>query len=97
MSVCRIECLTETGVKTCKGEEREVDVIVCATGFDVSFKPRFVLRGKGGFELGHAWAAEPRSYITVASEYNPGAFSTAYTDCVAFAKQSRTCLITSVS
>ena len=42
---------TEDGVIGEDGAERKVDTIVCATGFDVSYKPRFPLVGKNGLDL----------------------------------------------
>lgn len=69
-----IECFTATGIRTADGKERDVDAIVCATGFDVSWRPRFRLAGKGGFELDAAWAQEPRSYLSIAIEQMPNYF-----------------------
>ena len=42
---------TEDGVVGADGVERKVDTIVCATGFDVSYRPRFPLVGRGGLDL----------------------------------------------
>ena len=42
---------TEDGIVGDDGEERKVDTIVCATGFDVSYRPRFPIVGKGGIDL----------------------------------------------
>ncbi|KAJ5222853.1 uncharacterized protein N7469_009093 [Penicillium citrinum] len=47
------------------GEEYPVDVLVCATGFDTTFKPRFPLVGPHGHELADDWKNEPRSYMGV--------------------------------
>jgi cation diffusion facilitator CzcD-associated flavoprotein CzcO len=69
-----IECFTATGIRTADGKERDVDAIICATGFDVSWRPRFRLAGKDGFELDAAWAREPRSYISIAIENMPNYF-----------------------
>lgn len=63
--VCSIDCITPKGIRTVDGVEREVDVIVCATGFDVSWRPRFRFVGRNGFELDAAWAEEPRSYLSI--------------------------------
>ncbi|KAL4889495.1 putative MoxY [Aspergillus ambiguus] len=35
--------ITETGFVTADGKHHEVDVIICATGFDTTFRPRFPL------------------------------------------------------
>lgn len=42
---------TEDGVVGEDGQERKVDTIVCATGFDVSYRPRFPIVGRDGVDL----------------------------------------------
>lgn len=51
--------ITEKGIMTRSGEEKEYDVIVCATGFDTSFRPSFPLIGRNGVNLAHKWDAAP--------------------------------------
>jgi cation diffusion facilitator CzcD-associated flavoprotein CzcO len=58
-----VETITEKGVV---GIEREVDTIVCATGFDVSYKPRFPIIGKNGIDLRDKWKDAPESYLGLA-------------------------------
>ena len=58
---------TEKGVVGEDGVEREVDTIVCATGFDVSYKPRFPLVGKNGVDLKEKWKVCPESYLGLVS------------------------------
>jgi cyclohexanone monooxygenase len=43
-----------------------VDVLICATGFDTIFKPRFSLVRPTGQELSEVWKDEPQSYLGVA-------------------------------
>nr|POE63579.1 putative sterigmatocystin biosynthesis monooxygenase stcw [Quercus suber] len=62
---------TETGVMGADGQEREVDTIVCATGFDVSYRPRFPIIGSDGVDLKDAWAACPESYLGLAVDGFP--------------------------
>ena len=57
--------ITETGVVGGDGVERPVDTIVCATGFDVSYHPRFKLVGRDGVELADKWKRTPESYLSV--------------------------------
>ncbi|EME80322.1 uncharacterized protein MYCFIDRAFT_56721 [Pseudocercospora fijiensis CIRAD86] len=59
------EC-TEDGVIGEDGQERKVDTIVCATGFDVSYRPRFPIVGKGGIDLKDKWSKCPESYLGLA-------------------------------
>ncbi|RDB23708.1 putative sterigmatocystin biosynthesis monooxygenase stcW [Hypsizygus marmoreus] len=58
-----IERITETGVFSANGQEYPVDILICATGFDTSFKPRFTLIGKDGKNLAEEWADEAKSYF----------------------------------
>ena len=71
----RIEAFTTTGLRTENGHEYSFDVIVCATGFDTSFRPSFPVRGVAGKELRHEWEDEPRSYLSVAAPHMPNYFS----------------------
>ncbi|KAF2123552.1 FAD/NAD(P)-binding domain-containing protein [Dothidotthia symphoricarpi CBS 119687] len=58
-----VEEITEKGAIGGDGVEREVDTIVCATGFDVSYRPRFPVIGKNGVDLHDKWKTEPLSYL----------------------------------
>ena len=42
------------------GIERKVDTLICATGFDVTYKPRFPMVGKNGVNL-----YVPESYLSL--------------------------------
>ena len=46
-----VEKITEKGVVGGDGVEREVDTIICATGFDVTYRPRFPIVGQNGIDL----------------------------------------------
>jgi hypothetical protein len=61
-----VEEITETGVIGADGIEREVDTIVCATGFDVTYRPRFPIIGKNGVDLYEKWKNEPKGYLGLA-------------------------------
>jgi cation diffusion facilitator CzcD-associated flavoprotein CzcO len=58
-----IERVDETGVRTRDGKHWECDVLVCATGFDVSQRPTFPVVGRDGRELGEMWKGEAESYM----------------------------------
>jgi hypothetical protein len=58
-----VDEIDETGVIGNDGNHREVDTIVCATGFDVTYKPRFPVIGKNGVDLYEKWKTEPESYL----------------------------------
>ncbi|CAK7222664.1 hypothetical protein SBRCBS47491_004936 [Sporothrix bragantina] len=66
--------VTENGILTADGEFFECDVLVCATGFDVSHRPRFPLIGEGGRDLAEMWKSDPESYVSVAVPHFPNYF-----------------------
>ena len=72
----RIDRVTERGVMTVKGHEREVDVIVCATGFDTSFVNRFPIIGLQGVSLADKWRLNnaTSNYLSLASHDFPNMF-----------------------
>ena len=51
------------GVVGGDGLTREVDTIICATGFDVSYIPRFPIVGRNGAMLAEQWRSEPFAYF----------------------------------
>ena len=57
---------TENGVMGEDGIERNVDTIICATGFDTSYRPPFPVVGKDGVDLRDKWAEEANGYLGVA-------------------------------
>jgi len=61
-----VNMITEDSVIDTEGNEKKVDTIVCATGFDVSYKPRFPIVGQHGVELGDKWKVCPESYLGLA-------------------------------
>lgn len=66
--------VTENAVHTADGQVYECDVIVCATGFDVSHRPRYPIVGRNGVDLQQKWAEDPESYISVAVPEIPNYF-----------------------
>jgi cation diffusion facilitator CzcD-associated flavoprotein CzcO len=52
--------ITPTGIRSQAGSE-DFDIIVCATGFDVSFSPYWKLVGKNGTNLAKKWSDNPVS------------------------------------
>ena len=53
----KIVKITEEGLLTADGQERKVDAIVCATGFDTSYTPRYPMIGRNGLTLSEHWKA----------------------------------------
>lgn len=70
-----IASIIKNGVKTSTGEIVEIDVLVCATGFDVGFCPRFPVVGRKG-NLQDLWRANlPRAYMSTSIPDFPNYFS----------------------
>ncbi|MCJ1303442.1 hypothetical protein MMC08_006252 [Hypocenomyce scalaris] len=66
--------LTEQGCKCDDGKEYFLDILICATGFDTSYKPRFPVLGHGGKNMQDTWAEEPKSYLGIAAPEFPNMF-----------------------
>ncbi|KAK6216043.1 hypothetical protein LQW54_003817 [Pestalotiopsis sp. IQ-011] len=58
--------ITADGVMGADGIERKVDTIIFATGFDVSYRPRFPIIGRNGVSLSEKWANQPEAYLGLA-------------------------------
>lgn len=63
LTMSHIEKVDETGILTKDGVHHELDVLICATGFDVTQRPPFPVVGRNGVELGEKWKDEPESYM----------------------------------
>lgn len=57
--------ITEDGVVGEDGTFKECDTIICATGFDTSYRPAYSIIGENGVSLRDKWAHEPQGYIGV--------------------------------
>lgn len=66
--------MTATGIQTEDGVHHDLDVIVCATGFDVSQVPPYSVIGRNGISLADKWTEEPESYISLACPDMPNYF-----------------------
>jgi cation diffusion facilitator CzcD-associated flavoprotein CzcO len=66
--------ISERGITTDNGTFHELDVIVCATGFNVSHVPPFPVTGRNGVTLAQKWADEPISYLSLACPDMPNYF-----------------------
>lgn len=72
----RIETITKTGVLTTDKKHREVDAIVCATGFNTHFTNRFPVYGMGGALLFGEHQKRPRlsTYLSTMVDGFPNFF-----------------------
>lgn len=71
----KIARVVTNGIEISTGEVIEIDVLVCATGFDVSFCPRFPIIGRTG-NLQDLWTNNtPKAYMSCAVPEFPNFFS----------------------
>lgn len=68
-----IERVTATGIIS-GGIEEKFDVIVCATGFDVSFVPPWDMVGSLGIRLQDQWKDTPEAYFGLCTTNMPNFF-----------------------
>jgi hypothetical protein len=70
-----IECFNPTGIKTASGRQIDSDTIICATGFNMGFVPRFPIVGLHGRDLRKVWTEElPAAYLSVTVRDMPNYF-----------------------
>ncbi|MDG2026025.1 MAG: NAD(P)/FAD-dependent oxidoreductase [Acidimicrobiales bacterium] len=70
-----IDRLSESGVVTADGTEREVDVIVLATGFETTrYVSAIDIRGRDGNDLDDVWGGDPVAYLGVTTAGFPNLF-----------------------
>jgi cation diffusion facilitator CzcD-associated flavoprotein CzcO len=67
--------LTENSVIDENGGEHQVDVVICATGFETSFKPHFQLTGRNGAVIQDQFGDFPQAYLSVTVPNFPNFFS----------------------
>ncbi|KAJ3998171.1 hypothetical protein F5050DRAFT_1567772, partial [Lentinula boryana] len=70
-----IKRVTPTGIETVDGKHREMDVIVCATGFDTSYRLPFAFIGRNGIDLNAKFDPHPRTYLGIAVDGFPNWFA----------------------
>ncbi|KAI1060194.1 hypothetical protein LB506_011281 [Fusarium annulatum] len=67
----RIQRITPYGLELVSGNQVEVDVIICATGYDVEAPPQFEVIGRDGVQLTKRWESHPESYLGLAVDGFP--------------------------
>jgi cation diffusion facilitator CzcD-associated flavoprotein CzcO len=83
-----IQSVVEDGIVLATGELTKIDVFVCATGFDISFSPRFPLVGRNGVSLAEQWKEKPEAYLSLACDNFPNYFSMSHKTCKPTTTQS---------
>lgn len=71
----QISEIVPEGIKTETGEVIKIDMFICATGFDISFRPRYSVIGRDGVDLGEVWKDKPSAYLSMAVPNFPNHFS----------------------
>ena len=69
-----IERVTERGVLTADGRLHEIDVLVCATGFDVQHSLAVPVFGRGGIALQERWSTGPEAHLGITVAGFPNLF-----------------------
>ncbi|KAK2675266.1 FAD/NAD(P)-binding domain superfamily [Fusarium oxysporum f. sp. vasinfectum] len=62
----RIQRITPRGLELASGQHIELDLLVCATGYDVEAPPEFDLIGREGLRLAERWKPYPEAYLGMA-------------------------------
>jgi len=62
-----IVSIDKTGLTTEDGTHHEVDIIICATGFDMAWTPHFKLHGINGLDIRDSWNPVPNCYLGIAA------------------------------
>lgn len=70
----KINSITSQGIELENGIEVPLDVLVCATGFNVSAPPPFAVVGKNGRTMQDRFTPSPESYLSVAVDGFPNYF-----------------------
>ncbi|KAI9870993.1 MAG: hypothetical protein M1830_003547, partial [Pleopsidium flavum] len=70
----RIEKVVPEGIMLSTGELLKVDAFICATGFDISFCPRFSMVGRNAVSLAEQWKDKPEAYLSLAAANFPNYF-----------------------
>jgi cation diffusion facilitator CzcD-associated flavoprotein CzcO len=70
-----IQTLTGDSIVCEDGTRKKVDAIVCATGFDVSCRPRWPHLGRDRRNLAEEWKTKPRGYLSLCVNSYPNYFT----------------------
>lgn len=71
-----IDKVVPHGITLTTGETLNFDVIVCATGFDLSWKPRFPIVGRNNSNLQDQYKERPTGYLGICVQNMPNYFGT---------------------
>ncbi|RKL20092.1 hypothetical protein BFJ72_g15094 [Fusarium proliferatum] len=66
-----IDAVVTNGVRLQTGDTVPIDVLICATGFDLSWKPRFPILGRDGINLQDQFDVRPVGYLGISAPNMP--------------------------
>ncbi|TFY70634.1 hypothetical protein EVG20_g2373 [Dentipellis fragilis] len=66
--------VTPTGIELQDGRTQPLDILVCATGFDTSYRPPFPVIGRNGLPLKTRWDAHAEAYLSLTVDGFPNMF-----------------------
>ncbi|KAH7143503.1 hypothetical protein EDB81DRAFT_947590 [Dactylonectria macrodidyma] len=66
-----IQEFNNSGIKIETGEQIDLDVVICATGYDVQAPPTFTVTGRNGVTLQKKWSPIPETYLALAVDEFP--------------------------
>ncbi|KAJ3553811.1 hypothetical protein NM688_g3421 [Phlebia brevispora] len=69
-----IKRITEQGIETADGSSLEHDIIICATGWDTSFRLPFPIIGRNGTDIRDKWSPYPKTYLSLCVDEFPNCF-----------------------
>ncbi|KAI0057662.1 FAD/NAD(P)-binding domain-containing protein [Artomyces pyxidatus] len=69
--------ITPAGVALSDGSHRRLDVLICATGFDMTYQYPFPVLGRDGRALSERWDKRPEAYLAIAVDGFPNMFLSA--------------------
>ncbi|KAI0150263.1 flavin-binding monooxygenase [Xylariaceae sp. FL1272] len=69
-----VKSISGRNIKLESGRQLELDVLVCATGFDVNDAPQFPIVGQGGLTLAERYKPVPEAYMSTAIDSFPNLF-----------------------
>lgn len=61
-------------IRSNDGVEHKFDVLICGTGFNITNKPRFEIKGRDGYQFDDKWAASPTGYLSICLASMPNYF-----------------------
>lgn len=70
-----IEKIVPEGIQTTDGQVHKIDVLVCATGFQVAFKPAFKVINAAGQSIDEDWSTGPNLYLGVSAPRFPNYYT----------------------